>query len=245
MVDFSRTTYGARADYDVGLRAYMLQIYNYMAAALVLTSMVAFTTLNFEPLARAVFNIGPDGTLHGFTPLGVFFAFAPLGINLYFFFGYGSLNVQTARMLFWAYAALNGVSLASLGLVYTGMSIARTVLIAGSVFASMSIYGYTTKRDLTSVGSFLVMGLIGLVASSLVNIYLNSPAIYFVTSIAGVAIFIGLIAWDTQKLKSYYYSVGGGELGQKVAVMGAFTLYLDFLNLFLYLLRFFGQRREN
>ena len=136
-----------------------------------------------------------------------------------------------------------GVSLSYLGLIYTGQSLARTFFICSSVFGVMSLYGYSTKKDLTSMGSFLVMGLIGLIVVSLINIFLQSAAVEFATSLIGVAIFMGLIAWDTQKLKTMYYNSGGGEMGQKMAIMGAFSLYLDFINLFLYLLRFFGDRR--
>ena len=164
-------------------------------------------------------------------------------IAIFFFMGIGRMRVQTAMTLFWVYAAAMGLSLSHLGLVYTGQSLAKTFFISSSVFGAMSIYGYTTKRDLTSMGSFLVMGLIGLIVVSLVNLFLRSPAIEYATSFLGVAIFMGLTAWDTQKLKAMYYQTGGGEIGQKMAIVGAFTLYLDFINLFLYLLRFFGDRR--
>ena len=139
---------------------------------------------------------------------------------------------------------MSTISLASLALIYTGESIARTFFICASVFGGMSLYGYTTNRDLTSMGSFFIMGLLGLIIASLVNLFLKSSALYFATSLIGIAIFMGLIAWDTQKIKSMYFSSGGGELGQKMSIMAAFTLYLDFINLFLYLLRFFGNRRN-
>jgi FtsH-binding integral membrane protein len=158
--------------------------------------------------------------------------------------GFGKMSLETTKVLFWLYAGLTGAALASLGLIYTGESIARTFFICASVFGGMSLYGYTTHRDLTSMGSFLIMGLLGLIVASLVNIFLQSSAIYFATSLIGVAIFMGLIAWDTQKIKSMYFAYGGGELGQKMSIMAAFTLYLDFINLFLYLLRFFGNRKN-
>jgi FtsH-binding integral membrane protein len=179
----------------------------------------------------------------GTSGLGMLISFAPLGIAIYFFMGLGRMSVNTAQTLFWVYAAVMGMSLSYLGLVYTGQSLARTFFICASVFGAMSLYGYSTKSDLTSMGSFLIMGLIGLIVVSLVNIFLRSPAIDFATSFIGIAIFMGLTAWDTQKLKTIYYSSGGGEMGQKMAVMGAFTLYLDFINLFLYMLRFFGDRK--
>lgn len=229
--------------FDQGLRDYMLKIYNYMALALLVTATMAYATLNFEPLLRLMYNIGPNGEFLGTTGFATLVTFAPLGIALYFFMGMGRMSVQTAQTLFWVYSAVMGMSLSNLGLIYTGQSLAKTFLICSSVFGGMSLYGYNTKKDLTSIGSFLVMGLIGLIIVSIVNFFLQSAAIDFATSFIGVGIFMGLIAWDTQKLKSIYYSVGGGEMGQKVSIMGAFTLYLDFINLFLYMLRFFGNRK--
>ena len=214
-----------------------------MAMGLVVTGVFAFSTLNFPPLAALMFNIGPNGEFIGTSGLGMLISFAPLGIAIYFFMGLGRMSVNTAQTLFWVYAAVMGMSLSYLGLVYTGQSLARTFFICASVFGAMSIYGYTTKTDLTSMGSFLIMGLIGIIVVSLVNIFLRSPAIDFATSFIGIAIFMGLTAWDTQKLKTIYYNSGGGEMGQKMAVLGAFTLYLDFINLFLYMLRFFGDRK--
>ena len=229
--------------FDEGLRSYILKIYNYMSLALLLTGVFAFGTLNFPPLMNLMYNIGPNGEFMGSSMLGMIITFAPLGIAIFFFMGIGSMSVNKAQTLFWVYAAVMGMSLSSLGLVYTGQSLARTFFICSAVFGSMSLYGYTTKRDLTSIGSFLIMGLIGLIVVSIVNIFLQSPAISFATSFIGVAIFMGLTAWDTQKLKSMYYQSGGGEMGEKTAIMGAFTLYLDFINLFLYMLRFFGDRK--
>ena len=244
MIDYTKS-FAAKdtKGFDEGLRSYMLKIYNYMALALLLTGVFAFGTLNFPPLMNLMYNIGPNGEFMGTSMLGMIITFAPLGIAIYFFMGMGSMSVNKAQALFWVYAAVMGMSLSSLGLVYTGQSLARTFFICSAVFGSMSLYGYTTKKDLTSMGSFLMMGLIGLIVVSLVNIFLQSPAISFATSFIGVAIFMGLTAWDTQKLKSMYYQSGGGEMGEKTAIMGAFTLYLDFINLFLYMLRFFGDRK--
>ena len=244
MIDYTKA-FAAKDNrgFDEGLRSYMLRIYNFMALALLLTGIMAMGTLNFPPLMNLMYNIGSNGEFMGTSTLGMIITFAPLGIAIYFFMGMGRMSVQKAQMLFWVYAGLMGMSLSSLGLIYTGQSLARTFFICAAVFGSMSIYGYTTKRDLTSMGSFFIMGLIGLIVVSLINIFLQSPAIDFATSFIGVAIFMGLTAWDTQKLKTMYYSSGGGEMGQKMAILGAFTLYLDFINLFLYLLRFFGDRR--
>lgn len=243
MIDYTKSFVKDTGSFDEGLRNYMLKIYNFMAIGLLVTGVFAFSTLNFPPLASLMFNIGPNGEFMGTSGLGMLISFAPLGIAIYFFMGLGKMSVNTAQTLFWVYAAVMGMSLSYLGLIYTGQSLARTFFICASVFGAMSLYGYTTKTDLTSMGSFLIMGLIGIIVVSLVNIFLRSPAIDFATSFIGIAIFMGLTAWDTQKLKTIYYSSGGGEMGQKMAVMGAFTLYLDFINLFLYMLRFFGDRK--
>jgi FtsH-binding integral membrane protein len=238
----SKTFAGSQQKYDEGLKNYMLKIYNYMALALVTTGIAAFSTLNIGFLYNLMFQEGVRGTTN--TGFGTIIMFAPLGIALYFFTGFGKMTIEKAKTLFWIYAIVTGMSLASLGAIYTGESLARTFFICASMFGAMSIYGYSTKRDLTTIGSFLMMGLIGIVLVSLVNIYFRSPAMDFAASLIGVGIFMGLIAWDTQKLKSIYYQVGGGALGEKMSIMGAFTLYLDFLNLFLYLLRFFGNRKD-
>ena len=224
MIDYTKSFVKDKGSFDEGLRNYMLKIYNFMAIGLLVTGVFAFSTLNFPPLASLMFNIGPNGEFMGTSGLGMLISFAPLGIAIYFFMGLGRMSVNTAQTLFWGYAAVMGMSLSYLGIVYTGQSLARTFFICASVFGAMSLYGYSTKSDLTSMGSFLIMGLIGLIVVSLVNIFLRSPAIDFATSFIGIAIFMGLTAWDTQKLKTIYYSSGGGEMGQKMAVMGAFTL---------------------
>ncbi|PCJ29696.1 MAG: hypothetical protein COA94_00540 [Rickettsiales bacterium] len=244
MIDYTKSFSAKESKgFDAGLRSYMLKIYNYMTLALLLTGAMAFGTLNFPPLMNIMYNIGANGEFMGVSTAGMVITFSPILIALYFFMGMGKMSVQSSRALFWVYAALMGMSLSHLGLVYTGQSLTRTFFICSAVFGSVSIYGYTTKKDLTSMGSFLMMGLIGLIVVSVINIFLQSPAIEFATSFIGVAVFIGLTAWDTQKLKAMYYASGGGEMGQKMAIRGAFTLYLDFINLFLYLLRFFGDRR--
>ncbi|WPY00548.1 Bax inhibitor-1/YccA family protein [Candidatus Trichorickettsia mobilis] len=245
MIDYTKTFAGAQKTYDAGLREYMLKIYNYMTIALVITGVMAFAVATSESLTALMFTFSPAGKFTGNTGFGWLIVLAPIAIAFYFFMGMGRLSLSSTKILFWVYSALTGMSLASLALVYTGESIARTLFICASLFGAMSLYGYTTQKDLTSFGSFLMMGLIGLILASLVNIFFNSPAISFVTSLIGVGIFMGLIAWDTQKLKSMYYTSGGGELGQKMAIMGAFTLYLDFINLFLYLIRFFGNVRRD
>jgi uncharacterized protein len=194
-------------------------------------------------LTNMMFNIAPDGYLIGMTGIGWLITFAPLAISLYFAFELDRISAQNAQILFWVYATLMGMSLASLGFVYTGASITKTFFICSAMFGGMSLYGYSTKKDLTSMGSFLFMGLIGLVVASLVNIFFKSPAIEFALSFLGVLIFTGLIAYDTQKLKSLYYQ--GADSNSKIGIIAAFTLYLDFINLFIYLLRFFGIRKDN
>ncbi|RYE05871.1 MAG: Bax inhibitor-1/YccA family protein [Rickettsiaceae bacterium] len=240
----TRTFASGQKSFDQGLKSYMLKIYNYMTMALVMTGVAAYATLNFEPISRLMFQVGPNGQFIGATGLSTIISIAPIGIALYFFMGFGKMSLQTTKTLFWVYSILTGMSLSYLGLIYTGESIARTFFITASAFGGMSIYGYTTEKDLTSIGSFLMMGLMGIIIASLANMFFHSAAISFATSLVGVAVFIGLIAWDTQKLKAMYYSSGGGELGQKLSIMGAFTLYLDFINLFLYALRFLGNRRD-
>ncbi|AFC69326.1 hypothetical protein A3305_03585 [Rickettsia amblyommatis] len=236
MIDYTKTLTAASKNktFDEGLRKYMLKVYNYMALALLLTGVAAVTTISVEPIYNLMFQTG----------FGTIIMFAPLGIALYFFMGFGRMNLQTAQILFWVYAGLTGMSLAYLALIYTGASIARTFFICSSVFGAMSLYGYSTSRDLTSMGSFFAMGLIGLIIASLVNLFLKSSALSFATSLIGIVIFMGLIAWDTQKIKSMYYTARNDEVGQKLSIMAAFTLYLDFINLFLYLMRFLGNRRD-
>ncbi|WP_341789939.1 Bax inhibitor-1/YccA family protein [Rickettsia endosymbiont of Polydrusus tereticollis] len=236
MLDYTKTftVSSKNKSFDEGLRKYMLKVYNYMALALLLTGVAAIATVSYEPLANLMFQTG----------FGTIIMFAPLGIALYFFMGFGKMSLQTAQTLFWVYAALTGMSLSYLSLIYTGESIARTFFICASVFGGMSLYGYNTNKDLTSLGSFCAMGLIGLILVSLVNMFLQSSAISFATSIVGVVVFMGLIAWDTQKIKSMYFMAGNDELGQKMSIMAAFNLYLDFINLFLYLLKFLGNRRN-
>ena len=241
---FAASFAGSRRSFDSGLRQYMLKIYTLMSVALALSGVMAYSFMAIPSLTALVYNVAPNGMVTGYSGLGYLIMFSPIGIALYFFMGMGRMSAQTAQTLFWVYAALTGISLSSLGFIYTGASIAKTFFITASVFGTMSIYGYTTKSDLTSMGSFLRMGLWGIILASLVNLFMQSAAVDFALSILGVVIFTGLIAYDTQRLKEVYYSAGGGEMGQKMAIVGAFILYLDFINLFLYLLKFMGNRRE-
>ena len=241
---FVNTYTESKKGYDEGLRQYFLAIYNYIAVALGITGFAAFASLNFEPLLNALYIVGANNQILGITGFGWLVNFSPLIMSLFFFMGFANMDLKKAQMLFWIYAALMGMSLSYLGLVYTGQSLVKTFFICAASFAGMSLYGYTTNKDLTSMGSFMTMGLIGIIVASLINMFLQSSAIYFATSFLGIFIFLGLIAWDTQKLKVMYYQVGGGEYGQKMAIMGALSLYMDVINLFIHMLRFLGDRRN-
>jgi uncharacterized protein len=222
-----------QVDIDVGLRQYMLRIYNYMASGLALTGIVAYVA------AASGFYVS---IAH--TPLMWLVMLAPLGLVFWLSAGINRMSAGTAQLLFWVYAGLMGLSLAGIFLVFTGASIARVFFITAGTFAAMSLYGYTTQRDLTQFGSFLFMGLIGIVIASLVNIFIASSALQFAISVIGVIVFVGLTAWDTQQIKEMYVESDDGQLAGKKAIMGALRLYLDFINLFVMLLQLFGQRRD-
>jgi len=231
---------------DEGLRTYMLKVYNYMATGILLTGIVALLTFKMSVVtndAGSIVGLTSMGNAIYMSGLKWLVMLAPLGIVFYMSFGINKMSAAKAQTTFWFFAGLMGLSLSSILLVYTGMSVTRVFFICSATFGSMSIYGYTTKRDLTKLGSFLMMGLIGIIIASLVNIFLKSSMMYFVISILGVLIFVGLTAYDTQKIKNMYAASDTGEIMGKKAVMGALTLYLDFINLFIMLLRLFGQRR--
>ena len=230
---------------DEGLRAYMLKVYNYMATGILLTGIVALVTFKVavEEISSAGIILTPFGNSIYNSGLRWVVMLAPLAVVFYMSFGINKMSASKAQTTFWVFAGLMGLSLSSLLLFYTGMSVTRVFFICSATFGAMSIYGYTTKRDLTKLGSFLMMGLIGIIIASIVNIFMQSSMMYFVISILGVLIFVGLTAYDTQKIKNMYAASDTGEIMGKKAVMGALTLYLDFINLFIMLLRLFGQRR--
>jgi len=230
---------------DEGLRAYMLKVYNFMASGILLTGIVAYISFNMAVVTdgSVIVSFTEFGNALFFSGLKWIVMLAPLGVVFYMSFGIKKMSSAKAQTVFWIFAALMGLSLSWILLIYTQTSIARVFFITSATFGAMSIYGYTTKRDLTKLGSFLFMGLIGIIIASLVNIFLKSSMMYFVISILGVLIFVGLTAYDTQKIKNMYAASDSGELMGKKAVMGALTLYLDFINLFIMLLRLFGQRR--
>lgn len=229
-----------------GLRTYMLSVYNFMGSGVLLTGLISLLFFKLAVITDTA------GNITGFTALGNAMynsslmwvvALAPLGVVMYMSFGINSMSSSRAQTVFWIFAALMGASLSSIFVQYTGISIARIFFITAGTFGAMSLYGYTTKKDLTALGSFLMMGLIGIIIASVVNIFLKSSAMHFVISILGVLIFVGLTAYDTQKIKNMYLASDGNEVMSKKAIMGALTLYLDFINLFIMLLRLFGQRR--
>lgn len=220
---------------DEGLRKFMLSMYNHMSIGLVLTALAAFLFSHVRPLMSVNMSI-----------LGYLFAFAPIFMVFFFYSRLNIMSVEKLKALFYSYAFIMGISLSSLFLIYTEESLTRTFLITASVFGSMSLYGYTTKKDLTNFASFLMMGLIGIVIASIVNLFMHSSQISFIVSVAGVVIFTGLTAYDTQKLKQSYYmaNMNVEDSYQRLSLAGALSLYMDFINLFLHLLRFMGNRKD-
>jgi uncharacterized protein len=238
--------YVDRAAIDVGLRAYMLRVYNYMAAAVALSGVVAWFTYNAAVVTDAA------GKITGLTPFGqavlggpamIVLLLATLGLVFFISFRIHRLQFTTALTLFMVYAGLLGVTLTPIFLVYTGASITRVFFISAASFGALSLWGYTTQRDLSGMGSFMIMGLFGIIIASLVNLFLKSSGLDFAISAIGVIVFAGLTAWDTQKIKEMYDVNDDGTISGRKAVMGALSLYLDFINLFLMLLRLVGDRR--
>ena len=246
---------------DAGLRSYMLRIYNYMSIGLAITGLAALGVYMFAVTGDAslaaksatgasiALKSGQYLTSFGYamyaSPLKWVFIFAPLAMVFAISFGIQRLKPATAQMLFWAFSALMGISLSSIFLVYTHTSIVRVFFITAASFGALSLYGYTTKRDMTAMGSFLMMGLIGIIIASVVNIFIASSALQFVVSVVGVLVFAGLTAYDTQRLKNDYiygYASQGGEIAERAAITGALSLYLNFINLFTLLLQLLGQR---
>ncbi|MEQ8228887.1 MAG: Bax inhibitor-1/YccA family protein [Rhodospirillales bacterium] len=222
----------AAAGIDVGLRSYMLRVYNYMCIGLGLTGAVAFAASTSPELMNVI---------HG-TALRWIVMLAPLGFVFFLSARINHVKASTAQALFWVYAGLMGLSLSYIFLAYTGVSVVRVFFITAGAFAGLSLYGYTTKKDLSGMGSFLIMGVIGILIASVVNIFLASTGLHFVISVLGVLIFAGLTAYDTQRIKAIYAEGDHSETHEKKAIMGALTLYLDFINMFIFMLQFFGNR---
>ena len=217
---------------DAGLRSYMLKVYNYMASGVLLTGIVALLFAQSGMAAQVMA-----------TPLRWLIIFAPLGFVFAMSLGVNRFSTATLQLLFWAFAAVMGLSMSTVFLVYTGTSIAQTFFAVSAAFMGLSLYGYTTKKDLSGFGTFLIMGVVGLLVAMIINMFLQSPAMQLAISAIGVLIFAGLTAYDTQKIKSMYAYVAGTEMMGKTAIMGALQLYLDFINMFTFLLSFMGDRR--
>lgn len=222
-----------RSNVDVGLQKYMVSIYQYMGLGLVLTGAIAVLLMYMPPETQM--------TIHSLSWLAMF---GTLGIAIYFSFAAQKITVSTAQFLFWTFSALMGLSLTGILQAYTSVSIWKVVFITAGTFGAISVYASTTQRDLTSIGSFCMMGLFGLIIAGVVNIFMQSAAVDFVLSIIGVAVFVGLTAYDTQRLRQLYYSIpNGSDMKEKIAILGALSLYLDVINLFLSLLRLLGDRK--
>ena len=220
-----------RAARDAGLRSHLLSVYNYIASGVLLTGIVALLFAN-SGLAEQVLS----------TPLRWVIMLAPLAFVMVMSFGINRISTPTLQMLFWAFATVMGLSMSSIFLVFTGVSIAQTFFAVAVGFLGLSLYGYTTKRDLSGFGTFLIMGVIGLLVAMIINLFLQSPAMMYAISAIGVLLFAGLTAYDTQKIKSMYAYVAGTDMMGKVVIMGALNLYLDFVNMFTFLLNFMGSR---
>lgn len=226
---------GAAVDQiDEGLRSHMLAVYNYMMLGLAITGLTAFAVASSPAMLQLIFG----------TPLKWVIMLAPIGFVFLFAAKIGSMSTSAAQLCFWAFAVLMGMSMASIFIVYTGSSIARVFFITAATFGSVSLYGYTTKRDLSQFGSFLFMGLIGIVIASLVNLFIGSSALQFAVSVIGVLVFTGLTAWDTQRIKEEYYAGDAADMASKKAIMGALGLYLNFINMFVMLMQLFGSQRN-
>ena len=247
-LDFNQRSFTKTVDQaaiDEGLRAYMLKVYNYMTTGLVLTGFIAyfFGKASVEAYVPGGVILTPVGNMLFNSGLSFIIMLAPLGFVFYLSARINKMSTTSAQITFWLFASIMGLSLASIFVQFTHSSIARVFFITAGTFGAMSLYGYTTKRDLTKLGGFLFMGLIGVIIASIVNIFFQSGMMAFVISVIGVLVFVGLTAYDTQNIKNMYYGGDSEEIGSKKALMGALKLYLDFINLFILLLQLFGQRR--
>ena len=230
---------------DLGLRRFMLGVYNKVALGLLVSAWLAYLTSMVPPVRDLMFQVTADGRLVGYTALGAIIVFAPLVVMIGSMFAMRSPSARGASALYWTISALIGASLGVLGLVYTGASLVSTFLITASAFGALSLFGYSTRKDLSGIGSFLVVALFGLVVASMVQMFWSPPGFSFAISIVGVLVFAGLIAYDTQRLKMTYYRLGGDQASLDAATsFGALSLYLDFINLFQFLLSIFGDRRQ-
>ena len=248
-LDFNQRSFTKTVDQaavDEGLRAYMLKVYNYMTIGLSLTGVIAYFFGKASIITNEVgqiVGVTQGGALLFGSPLKWVIMLAPLGFVFYLSARINRMSASAAQITFWLFASIMGLSLASIFIEFTHTSIARVFFITSGTFAAMSLYGYTTKKDLTRLGGFLFMGLIGIIIASIVNLFVGSSALQFAICVIGVLVFVGLTAYDTQQIKNMYYAGDSDEIGSKKALMGALRLYLDFINLFIMLLQLFGQRR--
>lgn len=248
MNDFTRTqahTGTMDMSVDAGLRAFMLGVYNKLAIGLVVSGLLALLTSQYAPVRDLLFTVQqtPQGMMIGLTMIGMVVQFAPLVLLFGSMFFMRNPSASGASLLYWAVVASIGASLGLVFLLYTATSVATTFFVTAAAFGGLSLFGYTTKKDLSAIGSFLIMGVIGLIIAMVVNMFLQSSALMYAISAAGVLIFSGLIAWDTQRLKATYYALGGDKAGMAVATsFGALSLYINFINLFQFLLMFLGNR---
>ena len=249
MSDFNRgytSIPAGRADMavDAGLRSFMIGVYNKVALGLLLSAALAYATTAIEPVRDLLYTVSPEGRLINVTLLGMIVKFSPVLAMLVGMFGMRNPTAKSSGMLYWTIVSLIGMGMGFWLLVYTGASVASTFLITAAAFGALSLAGYTTKKDLTGFGSFLIMGLVGIMLAGLLSFFFQSPALVFIINILGVFIFAGLIAYDTQRLKMTYYQLGGNQAAMSVATnYGALSLYLNFVNLFQFLLNIFGSRR--
>lgn len=247
---YARAGYGVGVDqaaFDAGLRQHMLNVYNYMASGLALSGIVALA-LYLSPAFAEIFlakkTLANGRTIMSFTGLGWVAMLAPIGILFFWMFRGATMSVGTAKILYWAFVALQGVGLSVLLFRYTGASVAQAFFVTAAAFASLSLYGYTTKRDLSGMGKFLFMGLVGLIVAGIVNIFLGSSMLAFIVSVVGLLIFAGLTVYDTQRIKEEYSEHYGSDVQEKIAIFGALGLYLNFINMFQIIMSFLGQERE-
>lgn len=236
------TQVGAKASVDEGLRQYMIKVYNYMSGGLCITALVAYMIANTS-LIRMFFEVSPAGQVVGMSGLGWLALISPF--IMIFAFGWVLMKGSLAQVqgVFWGFAALMGASLCPILMMYTGASVTRIFLITAAMFGGMSLYGYTTKKDLTAMGSFMIMAVWGIVIAAIVNMFLRSPGLYYAISIISVIAFTALTAYDTQKIRQMYYEQDGSDTASRKAIAGALSLYMDFINIFIALLRLFGDRR--
>ncbi|MEJ0025148.1 MAG: Bax inhibitor-1/YccA family protein [Rhizomicrobium sp.] len=229
---------------DSGLRTYMLRVYNYMLVGLLLTGATAFAVAEVPAIRDLFFALNAQTGRVGLSPLGWVALIAPIGLVFFLSFRITTMSLATAQTTFWLYAGINGIALAPIVLVYTGADVAQAFFVTAATFGAMSLWGYTTKTDLTGFGSFLFMGLIGVVIASVVNLFFQSGMVSFVISVIGVLVFTGLTAYDTQWIKNAYAESDDAATAGKKAIYGALKLYLDFINLFLMILRLMGNGRR-